>query len=260
LKRLALICALMLAPLAGLAQEDDETPPESIVVGLSQESVAITANFNGSEILVFGAVRRDGPVEGEDPLEVIITIEGPPRPATVRRMDRNYGIWMNVESVEIDAAPTFYAVATTAPFNEVITSTEDLRHRISIPRAIRAVGTGSDRPADFTQAVIRIRSDAGLYQVLENTVTLRGETLFNTSIALPANLVEGDYRARIFLTRGREVVSSYTAAIEVRKVGLERLIYTLAHERPLIYGLLSLVIAIAAGWSASAVFRYIRSN
>ena len=46
----------------------------------------------------------------------------------------------------------------------------------------------------------------------------------------------------------------------MRKVGLERLIYTLAHERPLIYGLLSLVIAIAAGWSASAVFRYIRSN
>ncbi len=46
--------------------------------------------------------------------------------------------------------------------------------------------------------------------------------------------------------------------IGVRKVGLERWIYTLAHEQPLIYGLLSLAIAIAAGWSASAVFRYIR--
>jgi hypothetical protein len=36
------------------------------------------------------------------------------------------------------------------------------------------------------------------------------------------------------------------------------MIYTLAHERPLVYGLLSLFIAIAAGWMASALFRAIR--
>ncbi|MEM7491144.1 MAG: TIGR02186 family protein, partial [Pseudomonadota bacterium] len=38
----------------------------------------------------------------------------------------------------------------------------------------------------------------------------------------------------------------------------ERFIYNLAHDRPLIYGLLSLAIAIAAGWGASAVFRLVR--
>jgi len=53
-------------------------------------------------------------------------------------------------------------------------------------------------------------------------------------------------------------VDVHEQTIPVRKVGLERAIYTLAHERPLIYGLLSLFIAIAAGWLASAVFRYMR--
>ena len=245
--------AMLIAPLSAAAQE------ESIVAGLSQNTVSITANFNGSEILIFGAVQRNAPAP-EDPLDVIITIEGPDQALTVRRLDRNYGIWMNVEAVEVDAAPTFYAVATTAPFGEVISSTEDLRYRISIPRAIRAVGTGSERISEFTDAVMRIRGDAGLYQMLENTVNLRSETLFDTSIALPANLVEGDYLARIFLTRDREVVSSFETEIEVAKVGLERLIFNLAHERPLIYGLLSLFIAIVAGWSASAVFRYIRGS
>jgi len=245
--------AMLIAPQGGTAQE------ESIVAGLSQNTVSITANFNGSEILIFGAVQRNAPPP-EEPLGVIITIEGPDQALTVRRLDRNYGIWMNVEAVEVDAAPTFYAVATTAPFDEVVSSTEDLRYRISIPRAIRAVGTGSERPGDFTDAVMRIRTDAGLYQMLENSVNLRSETLFDTSIALPANLVEGDYLARIFLTRDREVVTSFETEIEVAKVGLERLIYNLAHDRPLIYGLLSLFIAIVAGWSASAVFRYILSN
>jgi len=107
---------------------------------------------------------------------------------------------------------------------------------------------------------VRIRTAAELYQMLEGAVTLRNETLFNTSFRLPANLTEGDYVARIFLTRNREVVASYQTDITVRKVGLERLIYTLAHERPLAYGLLSLAIAIIAGWGASAVFRYIRTG
>ena len=35
-------------------------------------------------------------------------------------------------------------------------------------------------------------------------------------------------------------------------------LYSLAHDQPVIYGLLSLFIAIAAGWGASAVFRYIQ--
>ena len=48
-------------------------------------------------------------------MQVIVTIEGPDRPLTVRRKERRYGIWMNTEAVEVDAAPTFYAVATTAP-------------------------------------------------------------------------------------------------------------------------------------------------
>ncbi len=233
---------------------------EGIVVGLSQNEVSITANFNGSEILVFGAVERYSEPDQSDPLEVIITVEGPDRPVTVRRMDRNYGIWMNVEAVEVDAAPTFYAVSTTGPLDEILSSTEDLRHHISIPSAIRAVDTGTSQQDSFVDAVIRIRENADLYQVNDGAVTLRSDTLFDVSVRLPANLVEGDYRARIFLLRGRQVISSHSTEIDVRKVGLERIIYTLAHERPLIYGILSLVIAIAAGWSASAVFRYLRSN
>ena len=64
---------------------------------------------------------------------------------------------------------------------------------------------------------------------------------------------------RIFLTRGGQIVDLHEKVLYVQKVGLERWIYNLAHERPLIYGILSLAIAIAAGWLASAVFRYIRA-
>ena len=210
---------------------------ETVVAGLSRDAISITTNFEGSEI---------------------VTVEGPPRPVTVRRKARRFGIWVNTDAIEVDAAPTFYAVATTADLETVMTATEDLRQRVSIPNAIRAVGTGVGDQENFIQALMRIRSSEALYQMNENTVTFRDQTLFDTSIRLPANLVEGDYRTRIFLTRDGEVVDALTQDIAVRKVGLERWIYNLAHQQPLAYGILSLAIAIAAGWLASAVFRYLR--
>lgn len=233
---------------------------EEIVLGLSQDQIGITAFFDGSEILVYGAVKHgEGPVNPA-PLDVIIAIAGPSEPVTVRRKERRFGIWVNTEAVEVDLAPSFYAVATSAPLATVLTETEDLRHKITVDKAIRSVGapmTVTDSAA-FSTALIRIREDASLYKTLENTVQFEQQTLFSTSVALPANLTEGDYATRIFLTRDGQVIADYETDIAVRKVGMEQFLYNLAHQQPLIYGVLSLIIAIAAGWGAAAAFRAIR--
>jgi uncharacterized protein (TIGR02186 family) len=231
---------------------------EEVVASLSQNRVSIDTNFDGSEILIFGAVRRESPPpDGE--LEVIVTVAGPSLPVVVRRKSRVLGIWVNAEQVEIDRAPSLYVVATSGPWEEVITETEDLRHKISIGRAIRSVGAAVSDSPNFTEALIRIRLNAGLYETAVETVDMQEATLFSTTVALPANLIEGDYTVRFFLTRDRQVIDSRETVIFVQKVGLERFLFALAHERPLAYGLLSLAIAIAAGWGASAVFRYLRS-
>ena len=234
---------------------------EEVVLGLSSDKVRITATFEGSDILVFGAVKREVAIPKE-PLDVIVAISGPSKPLTVRRKDRKLGIWVNTDAVEIDSAPSFYAVATTGPLDEVLTSVEDLRHKISIPRAIRSVGApGNVEDAqNFTDALIRIRKANNAYQMLEGAVALDEQTLFRTAIELPANLTEGDYRTRILLTRQGRVISEFETVINVRKVGLERWLFTLSRENPMLYGLMSLAIAIAAGWGASAAFRVLRRN
>lgn len=251
--RWVLLCLTLALPAQG----------EEVVAGLSQTNVSITTTFEGSEILIFGAVKREEPIPDDPgPLQVVITVAGPSVPITVRRKAKwNNFIWINTDAVEVDLAPSFYAIATSGPFREVLSEVEDLRNKVSIGRAIRSVGAPmqiSDADS-FTEALIRIRKRESLYQEHPYTVIVNEETLFRTSVALPANLTEGDYNVRIFLTRGGQVVDLHEKVIYVQKVGLERWIYTLAHERPLIYGILSLAIAIAAGWLASAVFRYLRA-
>jgi uncharacterized protein (TIGR02186 family) len=248
----ALATLLLLTAAAGADEE--------IVLGLSQAEISITTNFNGSEILVYGAVKRETPIPDGPPLEVIVTVSGPSLPVTVRRKEKRFGIWVNTDAVEVDYAPSYYAVATSGPLRKVLKSIEDLRYDISIPQAIRSVGAPMtiQDSLSFTEALIRIRRRADQYQRIEGGVTVDEQTLFRAAIRLPAALTEGEYDTRIFLTRGGEVVAQYQTSIDVRKVGLERWLYTMSRENAFLYGLMSLAIAIAAGWGASAIFGLLR--
>jgi uncharacterized protein (TIGR02186 family) len=234
---------------------------ETVVTGVSTENIALTADFDGSELFIFGAIRRDGPVRADaGPLDVIITVKGPLRPVTVRRKERWLGIWINTESVRVRAAPSFYAIATTGPLGKLLTETERLRYGIGMDQAVRRVGghaTLTDTTT-FTDAVVRLREASGLYAQLDGAVGLAEDTLFQTHIKMPANLVEGDYAAEFFLVRDRTVVSAGETNIRVEKAGIERWLYNLSRNEPLLYGLLSVALALFAGWLAAAVFRLLK--
>ena len=248
MRRLLLLLVLLLAALPARTEE--------IVLGLSSNQVAITATFDGSDILVFGAVKRTEPAEeGASPLHVIITVSGPLQPLRVRLAERRMGIWVNTSAVSVDAAPSFYAVATSGPLAATLTKTEDLRHSITIPQAIRAIGNEVPDREDYVDALIRMREQEGHYRMLEGRVVFVEETLFRAQMGLPANLTEGDYATRIFLTRDGRVVDQFETTIFVRKTGIERWLFVMSQDHPFLYGLLALALAIAAGWMASAAFQ-----
>jgi uncharacterized protein (TIGR02186 family) len=142
----------------------------------------------------------------------------------------------------------------------VLSETDDLRFKITLTHAISAIGISAeaDESETFIEALQRIRRDSDFYRIAEGSVALVDETLFRTDVVLPANLIEGDYRVRMFITRGGKVVDSMERIIGVRKTGLERYLYVMAHEQPFLYGIISLALAAFAGWAASAGFRVLR--
>ncbi|MBR9763096.1 MAG: hypothetical protein GYB53_06135 [Rhodobacteraceae bacterium] len=258
-----LVAALLLfVPALPMAQEDPEAPPppaEQLLLGLSQNRVAITANFDGSEILIFGAVKRETP-QLEPGAEVVITIAGPTESVAVLRKERVAGIWVNTDQVTIRQAPSFYAVATTAPLEQVLTATEDLRQRISIPRAVRSI-TSRDEVTDedaFVESLLRIRQRQGLYQMREGTVRFDEQTLFRTEVPLPSSLPTGVYTVNVYLLRNGELASRHETAIRVGKVGMEQWLFALSRENSVLYALMAIVLAVLAGWGASEIFRLLR--
>lgn len=254
-----------------------------VIGALSQNRVALTASYSGSEILIFGAIRRD-PAEqlAEDelraqldvqepagdaqdlgaPFDVIVVVEGPRHPAEIWRKDWRAGIWLNVDALMIPSVPSFYAVAASDALADILSPDADAEHQITIDQAIRlddAVGQVSD-PAQYAEALVRLRARSGHFADLERFVHIDRETLFRARVQLPANIIDGAYITRIYLVRDGAVESVFRTAIFVRKDGIERWLYELAYEYPLLYGLLALVIALLAGYGASAIFNIIRHS
>ncbi len=233
---------------------------EKIVAGLSQEQIGITADFDGSAILIYGAVKRETKPPSS-PLGLIVALEGPSAPITIRQKSRWLGLWINSRSIEVASAPSFYAVAANAPLDKLLDPKEDTRERISPLMVLRSFAAPAEiaDPSPFFEAFSRIRTEQRLLQLDEQGVALQEETLFRVDFDLPANLTEGDYTARIFLMRDGLVVDRSSATIDVRRVGLERWLYKTSREQPLLYGLLALFLAAFAGWLASEAFRIIRN-
>ncbi len=232
---------------------------EQIVAGLSRDDVDITTSFDGSDIIIYGAVKRETPIP-PDTLDVIVTVEGPARAVTVRHKERRLGVWVNTGKVSVASAPNFYVVATTRPLHRILDPEQDSRFRISVPLAIRAFAGAAEVEdvVPYTEALVRLREASDLYRLDDGAVLLAEQTLFRADVRLPANLIEGFYATRIFLVRDGKVIETFRAPIEVRKVGLERWLYSLALEQPFIYGFMSLAIAVFAGWAASAAFRQLK--
>jgi uncharacterized protein (TIGR02186 family) len=250
----ACLAALLAFAVSAAAQE-------SIVTGISTDDIALTATFEGSEVFVYGAIRREGAIPPEaGPLDIVLTLSGPERPLWVRRKERHLGIWVNTHVVRVAQTPSYYAVASTRPIKDILTETERLRWGIGMDQAVRRVGghpTITDT-SDFAEAVVRIKQGQDLYALMEREVELREQTLFSATFSLPANLVEGLYVAEFFLVRGGEVIHAGDTEITARKAGLERWIYNLSREQPLAYGLLAVAMALLTGWLAATATRFVR--
>lgn len=185
--RVLLPVLALLLPCFALAQAPDDpdaAPKEQIVAGLSRNDVDITTSFDGSDIIIYGAVKRETPIP-YDTLDVVVTVEGPACAITIRHKERRFGIWVNTGKVSVGSAPNFYVVATTRPLDQILTPAEDDRFRISVPLAIRAYA-GTSEVADvvpYTEALVRLREASGLYRLDEGAVKLAQDTLFRADAA-----------------------------------------------------------------------------
>jgi uncharacterized protein (TIGR02186 family) len=237
-------------------------PQEKVEADISTRTLEVTTGFTGHEIVVFGAIdNSQAPKEQTGYYDVVIVVEGTPFPVVVRRKSDVAGVWINTSSVTFSSVPSYYAIASTRPIEEIAGPAVLERHAIGLQH-IKMTPSGSKRSnfkdyelTAFRAALIRLKKKDNLYVLEPNGVTFAGRSLFRSTIALPANVPVGPLVARTYLFRNGEVVSAHIARVTLHRAGIERVVHNFAFVHPMSYGLIAVMLAVGSGLLASAYFR-----
>lgn len=258
-QRIRPIAFLLLAAAAFLAA----TPlaAERLVMSVSTHRVLITSNFTGTEVVVFGSIEDDAnPTPRVAPYDVVVTVRGPLQTYIARRKDRVLGIWVNAESREFIDVPSYLAVMTSRPPEELGTTDFLRRNSIGLVNQTFRQRIGADFgdvvPTDpFRTAFLRVRMNEGLFHEEPGGVTFLTPRLFRATVPIPGTAPTGNYEVEALLISGDAVIARETTAIEVLKTGFEELLARAARDHGLLYGLATVLLAMGTGLIANFMFR-----
>ncbi len=256
MRRLALTVAILL-----IAGGLEPAAAERLVVSLSNHRVAVTSNFTGEDLVLFGTVEPDaGKTALRSSYDLVVTVTGPRHTLRTRRKERVLGIWVNVDSREFVRAPSYLAILSNRPVTEI--AHQDVLRRLQIgldnfllPQRIGPDIADTVRDDPFRVAFVRLETQHGLYRKSSTAVTFLTPTVFRAAIPLPADVPTGNYTIDVKLFANGMPVASTSSALEVIKTGVEQYVADAARDYGLLYGLVTALMALVIGWFGSVVFR-----
>jgi len=250
------------SPIGEVKREQQPGARESVQADVSARNVAVTSSFNGTEIVIFGAVDNSQQPSAESGYyDVLIVVEGVPTRTVARRKNNVAGLWLNTAAATFDLVPSYYAIASTRPIDEITTEEFRATHGIGFqhlrfaPAFGQAQALSTEDLAEFRRAIIRLKRKQGLYVQDHFSVAFIGRSLFRATIELPANVTVGPFETRVYLFREEKLLSQYAVRLNLEREGVERHLHAFAFGYPTLYGLMTVMIAVAAGLTASTVFR-----
>jgi uncharacterized protein (TIGR02186 family) len=258
--RALLALALMLCCASAQAQPAQVEAGQELPAGVAEEQITVSSDYRGSYVTVFG-VNPDRRGRGD----VVVVVRGPSESVIVMRKRRVFGLWVNGDPVRFSQTPSFFAVLSTRPVRELVSPRLIAQYGLdpaSTGQLDSAVPQGAD-PSDYRAALVRLRRAQGLYQEYSSRaspdrrggLTTYQGGLFRAVVRLPANAPIDTYQADAYVFRDGELISSQRIPISISRVGIERRIHDLATYASLAYGMLTVLLALAAGWLAAFLFR-----
>jgi len=233
---------------------------EGLVTSLSTHQVLITSNYTGSQVALFGAVQRDEQtIARATGYDVAIVVRGPVHERlTVREKERLGPIWVNRNQQKFGDVPSYMAVLSSRPLNEMTGEVIRERLRLGLEAFIRVPGAtldSDDAEQPFREALVRLKMREGLYFEVGRGVTFITPSIFRAAIPLTADAPPGNYEVEVLLFTDGIMLARELTNFELVKTGIEQQLAVMAERNAPLYGGLTALMALFFGWLASVIFR-----
>ncbi|VAW04726.1 hypothetical protein MNBD_ALPHA05-1379 [hydrothermal vent metagenome] len=236
-----------------------------IAIALTNDHVEVDTGFSGARLTLFGAISGIEAPAASAGVDIISVIRGPTTQFQIRRLLKRGPIWIPGNTHAIKDAPGLYLTNANRPITDIAPLPDQAAYRLGADfLIIDATQDHNETPIAaqsgvhnnvFAKAFVSEAKDAGLYRDRIGGVEFKKGALFAINVDIPANTPVGEYSVAVYLYQDGVLLGRDEAQLMVNKVGIERRIFDLAHNQPVTYGILSVVISLFAGWMAALAFR-----
>ena len=222
----------------------------------TKREVDIGLMYNGDYIYFFGNV----PDASADVIVKLTSTED--TPLAVNRKGRVALFWMNVKQYNVTGLPQLYKIHSTRPISQILDAHrarelgigyDVLKERMQLG-LVRGKPDESDRDVVF-DGILRLKREANLYNIDEKRVEITGGKLFKHYFRFPPAAKEGTYRAESYIIKNGELVGKGVDEVVIQKRGIEAAFTKAAYHHPVIYGLVSVLVALGMGLLVGFLFK-----
>lgn len=233
---------------------------ETLAASLSTSRVAITSNYTGASIVVFGAIEKDAQtIARAGAYDIVVMVRGPRAAIVVREKEPMGPIWLNRSQQRFVDVPLYAAALSSRPIEQIATESSrarlkaGLRAVVHAPEVSATRADGADKP--FREALLRLQRQDRLYVENPRGVTFLTASLFRAVVPIPATAPPGSYEVDVMLFSDNAMLARSQTNFELVKIGFEQQVAAVAREWSVVYGLLIGAMALMFGWLASVIFR-----
>jgi uncharacterized protein (TIGR02186 family) len=217
------------------------------------DDIRIDLFFNGARLHVRGTIPAGH--------QTAVLCTGNESKLNLRKKGQVWGfLWMNTADIAFDHVPSVYVLRTSAPVAQL--APVEVLTRLGVgydglEARANFQGSAGDGHALFGE-LVRLKKDEGLFSLEEGAALLKpgsqGRLEVSADLFLPARTPPGDYRITLYSFRDGEGAVVGETSTTLRQEGFAVFTSRMALERGLLYGIVSVVIAIAAGMLTGVAF------
>jgi len=232
--------------------------PASAMLTASANHDHITIGFfyNGSTISIRG--------ESDPSEELIIKITAPEEHQVLKQKGKVGGmLWMNVGTLKFERVPNFYAIHSTKKLEDLLSNEELEKYTIgysALEKHVEVTPVANEQEkSKWFGEFVKFKEDSRVYALssgkIETKMNEAGRQEYSIQTDWPYQAAPGDYAATVYAVKNGKVVEQTETKVKVEQVGMVKALATMAHNNAAFYGILSIGIALGAGFGVGLVFR-----
>ncbi|TAN42207.1 MAG: hypothetical protein EPN22_12865 [Nitrospirae bacterium] len=249
------ISNLIAAALTVLAVIYSVPASAQLSITANHDNITIDFFYHGSTVSVKGV--------SEPNTDLIIKISSPEGIETLKQKGKVAGfLWMNTGTLHLKNTPNLYSVHSTKKIEELLSREEADKYLLGYEalekHADLSPVSGEAEKTKWFEEFIRLKESLSLYKTSSGTISLTpdaGRQKYYIKTDWPYQAPPGDYLVTVYAVKDGNVIEQAGAHVNVEQVGVVRYLSDMAKNSGAVYGIISIVAALGAGFGVGMIFK-----